>query len=253
MQDIVVIENLRKQGITYNDYDRLLIYEGIERKPRVLDKAPKRLSLQKAQDIKVYGCCSELIMTYNDLKGNIKLEQAVVDLKGVKRFCDVEVYIMLQALILHGITYTAERASACFDVFRVIATAPGDTITVNRVYDALSSYQPTSYQAGEIVKAIYVCLFDEKAPVLYWVSLCEFNGFYPNAIELGKKLIRDNCDTERDVEKFLRPIYKEAKEDTAFMDKLYKPATNKWLIPVLYKLYVEHPEVMETGGKGGFT
>lgn len=251
MKDIVVVQSLRKRGIGLSDMQEVLEYEAIERKPRVLDKAPKRLNLTKASDIEVYGCCAEFIMCFKDKKANINLEQATLDLRGVKRYCDTDVYFTLLSLIEQGFCYTADRAAACFDVFKVIMTTPGDTLTTKRVYDALTNYQPMNYYAEELVKAINVCLFNEKAPVLYWLNLCEFSGFYPKAIELGKNVIRDNCETEKDVEKFLRPFYKQAKDDKEFMDNLYKPGANKWLIPMLYFLREQHPEVLEPNSKGG--
>ena len=252
MNDPVVITSLRNRGVNLSDYAEILKYEAVERMPRTLDKAPKRLNLQKASEIQVYGCRSEFLMMFNDIKENTTLEQAVIDLKGNKRFCDVSVYIALLALIQSGFSYSAERASACFDVFKVIIMAPGDTLTTKRVYDALAAYTPSGYYAEELVKALNVCLFDEKPSVLHWLSLCEFNGFYPLAMELGKDVIRRNCAEEKDVEKFLRPLYKQAREDEEFISQLYKPAANKWLVPMLYYLHKNHPEVMEPGNKGGF-
>lgn len=252
MKDIVVIESLRKRGTGLGNMQEVLTYEAIERKPRVLDKAPKRLNFTKATDIQVYGCCSEFVITYNDLKSNISIEQATLDIKGNKRFCDVEVYLALQALIQQGFCNSADKAAACFDVFKIIMTTPGETLTTGRVYNTLKDYQPMNYYAGELIKAIQVCLFNEKLPVLYWINLVEYSGFYATALELGKEVIRENCETEKDVEKFLRPLYKEAKNDKEFIDSLYKPACNKWLIAMLYYLRKEHPEALEPSNKGGF-
>lgn len=251
MRDIVVIESLRKRGIGLNNMQEVLKYESVERKPRVLDKPPKRLVLTKAVDVKAYGCRAEFIMCYEDKKSSCKRETASLDLKGVVRYCDVDVYLVLQTLIEQGFCKIEERATACFDLFRTIMTTPGETLTVGRVYDALKEYTPTSYYAGELVKAIHVCIFNEKAPALYWMDLCEYTGFYRNAIELGKAVIRDNCETEKDVEKFLRPLYKQAKSDEEFISKIYTAGANKWLIPMIYYLKDTHPEVLESNTTGG--
>lgn len=251
MKDIVVIQQLQKRGTGLNQVNEVLQYEAIERKPRILDKAPKRLALTKASEINTYGCCSEYIMCYAELKSSTSMLQATIDLRGNKRFCDVELNIALRALIKQGITNIADRAAACFDVFKCIVMAPGDTLTVDRVYNALNVYQPMNYYAGELVKALNVCLYHEKAPVLYWVSLCELTGFYSKAIELGKDIIRKQCETEKDVDRLLRPLYKEAKDDAEFMKSVYKPAANKWLLPMLYLLKDTNPEALEPNATGG--
>ena len=254
MKDIVVIESLRKRGAGLQDVQEILQYEAVERKPRYLDKAPKRLSFNKASDIQPYSCYTEFFMHYDYIKESCQqLEQATLDLKGAKRFCDVDVYIALRALINTGVCNTEEKAFACFDLFKIIMMTPGDTLTAGRVKKTLDTYKPANYYAGELVKALYVCLFDEKISVLYWMSLCDISDFYKTAIELGKPIIRKNCETEKDVEKFLRPVYKQAKEDKEFMENVYTPGANKWLIPVLYLLKDEHPEALEpNSSEGGF-
>lgn len=244
MKDIIVAQSLRKRGVGLNDMDEILRYEAIERMPRILDKPPKRLNFNKAKDIEVYGCCSELTMCYKELKEACTYEQCKLDLKGKTRYCDVDVFLILQALINQSICNSKERAEACMDVFKVIMLTPGDVLTTARVYETLKNYQPYNYYAGELVKGIHICLFNEKAPVLYWVSLCDFTGYYKEAIELGREVIRQNCETEKDVEKFLRPLYREAKADEEFMSKIYKPGANKWLIPMLYQLSKNNPDIL---------
>lgn len=245
MKDIIVIQSLQKRGVGLGDVQEVLRYEAMERKARVLDKAPKRLNLTKSSDIQCYGCCSEFVMCYNDIRDSNKLEQATVNMRGISRFCDVEIYYVLQALIQQGFCKIEDRAAACFDLFRVIITTPGETLTTARVYESLQKYKPLNYYAEELVKGIGIAVYNEKAHVFYWVSLCEYTGFYAKAIEVGKQVIRDNCETEKEVEQFLRPYYKKAKEDEEFMSKVFKQGANKWLIPMLYYLKDTHPEVLE--------
>lgn len=252
MKDEVVVASLRKRGANINDMQEILRYEAIERQPRHLDKAPKRLSFVKAESIETYGCCSEFIMRYNDLRDQSKLEQATIDMHGHVRLCDVEVYLALKALIEQGFTNTEEIAMACFDVFKALMTAPGDVLTIGSVYSVISKPISDNYYVKELVNGLRVCLFNEKAPVLHWISLCESVGCYNKAIELGRDVISRNCKTEKDVEKFLRPIYKEASSDKEFMGKIYKPAANKWLIPMIYILQTEHPEVLDSSSPDGF-
>ena len=252
MKDIVVIQSLQKRGVGLGDINEVLKYEAMERKPRVLDKAPKRLVMTKASDIKSYGCCSEFIMCFNELKSSNSLEQATINMRGVSRYCDVDVYYVLQALIKQGFNVTEDRAEACFDLFRVIMTTPGEVLTSKRVEDTLAKYTPINYYSEELLKGIYVVLFDEKLPVIHWMSICEYNGFYTKAFELGKALVRSTCDTEKDVERLLAAEYKQAKNDEEFMAKVYTQGANKWMMGLLYKLKEKHPEVMDqnTSDKG---
>lgn len=252
MKDVVVAEQLRRRGFNpSNQMDELLRYEAIEREPRYLDKQPKRLSFTKASDITPYGCCAEFIFCFTSLKQNMSLEQGVIDLPQGRRFCDVEVFIALQALIQQCVTCVMDRSTACFELFRKIVMSPGDVITVQRVGNVLEDYEPSNYYEGELLKALQVCLFNEKQSVIHWIDLCEYSGFYDEAFSLGKDVIRNNCEDDKDVEKFLRPYMKAAREDKEFMKGLYKPAANKWLVPMLYYLKDTHPEVLEPCAKGG--
>lgn len=245
MKDIVVIQTLQKRGVGLGDINEVLRYEAVERKPRILDKAPKRLNMTKASDIQSYGCCSEFVMCFNEVKTSSNLEQAVIDLRGVRRYCDVDVYYVLQALIKQGFCMSENRAAACFDVFKVIMTTPGETLTTARVYESIKNYKALNYYAEELIKGINIALYGEKAPVLYWVSLCEYAGFYSKALELGKEVIRKNCESEKEVERFLRPYYKAAKEDKEFMEGVFTQGANKWMVPMLYYLKDKHPEALE--------
>lgn len=246
MKDVIVANSLRARGFDGSNMEELLQYEAIERMARVLDKPPKKLSFTKSSNTSVYGCCAEFILCYNNIKSGIKLEQAVLDLPNSRRYCDIEVFIALQALIQQGFTMIADRAVACFEVFKVIAMTKGDVLTVQRVGASLTAYVPKNYYEGELIKALQVCILNEKSSVVYWVGMCEYIGYYSRAIELGKDVIRSKCSTEKEVAEFLCPLYKEAKQDKEFMESLYKPAVNKWLIPMIYYLHKDYPEVLNS-------
>ncbi len=250
MQDIVVVQQLRKRGMNINNMEELLRYEAIEKKPRYLDKPPKRLSLARASSLNPYGCCAEFLMCYADLKKSLSSLTATVDIDGNPRPCDVEVFIALRALISQGYCCIEDRAQACFDVFACIVNSSKEAITLSGVYEAIKNYKSDNYYVKELIKALKVCLYNEKAPVLYWESQCECEGFYQLALSLGSEVIRKNCPTEKDVDKFLKPLYKQAREDKEFMKTVYKPVANKWLIPMLYYLKDSHPEALEPGSHG---
>lgn len=252
MNDPIVAAELAKRNFTSADFNTLLIYDSVSKKPRVLDKPPKRLSFKRPKDIQQLGFCSEFIIIFNQMKSETTLNECEIDLRGTVKKCGPNVFLALQTIIRQGFTFSKEKAEACFDLFKLIVMCDSTEITDQIVYDLLSDYQPQNYYAKELVKALRVCLFNEKVSVLYWLNLCEFTGFYSKARELGMKVIRESCTTEKDVETFLKPIYTEAKADEEFMSQLYKPACNKWLIPMLYYLRKEHPEALEPAGDGGF-
>ncbi len=251
MKDTIVLTELRRRGLTLANLDEILRYEAVEQKPRVLDKPPKKLSFVKASEITPYGCCAEYVLCYNDIKESTNLEQGIIDVPSGRHYCDTEVFVALQALIQQGYTMSAERSAACFELFKDIALLPEDVITVKRVEKMLMEFVPRSYYEGELLKALQVCLLNEKKPVIYWVSQCEYTGFYTYAFELGKDVIRSKCETEKDVDKFLRPLLKEARKDKEFMSGIYKQAANKWLIPMLYYLRDSNPEALDPNAKGG--
>ena len=245
MQDIVVIQSLQERGFDFRNVTEALRYEAPEHLPRILDKPPKRISLRKAKDVPVYGCKQEFIMAYNDLLREVSSDVFSLDFKGNLKYCDKEVFVALQTLITQSLCKTKERAEACFELFRIISTAPFDTLTLERIYTTLSSYTTTSYYAGQLLEALHVCLFNTDSVILYYNQLIEYSGFYKTAFDLGRDAVKRNCKTEKDVERYLRMFYNEAKADKDFMKHIYKPGANKWLIAVIYLLKDEHPEVLE--------
>lgn len=252
MRDIIVIQSLQSRGYGLDNIEEALQYEAVEHKPRVLDKEPRKVSINKAKEIYPYGCCSEFVMAYNDISKSANLDQATIEIKGVTRVCDVSVYVALKTLIVQGVSYCREKAEAFYNICRIIMTTPGDTLTRNRVFETLNKYEPEGYFEKELIKALGITLFNESLASLYWVSLCEDLGFYKDAIEKGKAVISESCKTEKDVTKFLNPLYKAAKEDQAFMSQVYKPGANKWLVAMLYYLR-DKPEYLNPGNaEGGF-
>lgn len=245
MRDVIVLQSLQERGVTLDDFQNLLKYEAMEQKPRVLDKAPKRLTFERPAEMVTYGCCSEFIIAYGSIKESAVVEQTYIDLRGNKRLCDKEVFWTLETLIKQGVTGTKERAEACFDLFKLIMTAKGDTLTVQRMYDVIIDYKYPPYYVQELINAIHVCVYNERLPVLYWLHNVENGGFYRHAVKLGIPIIRENCETEKDVEKWCKELYKVAKEDKEFMSQLYKPAVNKYLVAMLYHIKDSHPEALE--------
>lgn len=245
MQDIVVIESLRKRNFDFRNIEEALRYEAPEHMPRVLDKAPKKISIKKSTETPVYGCKAEFIMAYNDLLRDCNSEVYYLDFRGNKKYCDKQIFVLLQALITQSLTKSKEKAEAGFELFRLISTAPHDTLTVERVYTTLSSYVAKDYYAQQLLEAINACVFNTDSAVLHYIKLVEFSGFYKRAFELGKEIIKRNCKTEKDVERYLKMFYNEAKADKEFMKNIYKPGANKWLIATVYLLRDEYPEVLE--------
>lgn len=249
MQDIVVAQSLRNRGYTIKNVEEALVYEAIERKPRVLDKEPKRLVLNRAKDIQSYGCCNEFIISYQDVKNTAQLKEASVEVMGKVKGCDIEVFWTLKALIAQGVTCIEDKAEACYDLVRTIITTTGNPITKKDMFNILNTYASKSYYVQELIKGIKIAVYNVNLTSLYWVSLCDTNGFYEKALEIGQPIISKNCEKEKDVQKFLNPLYKKAKEDKDFMAKIYKPGANKWMVAMLYHIKDEHPEALEPGNK----
>lgn len=247
MHDVVVVEQLRNRGLISRPYSELLPYEAMERRARILDKPPKQITLSRVGEINPCGTAQKFIMIYNQLVSEGSLEMGTIDIKGAKRYCDVSVFYTLQTLIRLSMGKSLDLVKAACDVFKLIITHPCETLTEGVMYNLLRAYIPMNYYAGELVNGILIAVYKEESVALYWKSLCEFMGFYTDAIEPGMAVIKENCKNEKEVRSFLTKIYKEAKADEAFMSKLYKPAVNKWLVAMLYYLYPTKPELIDLG------
>ena len=236
MRDPVVIQNLRKQGFNFENVEELLRYEAIERKPRHLDKEPKRLTLKRADEAPEFGCKQEFIIVYNELSNDISGDVYTLNLNKVKKYCDREVFIVLQALIRHGVSYNKEIATACYDMFRIICTADSDIITKEKAYSILQPLRPSSYYGKQVYEAISFCLFGENPISLYWKEKAKYNGLYKAAYLKGCDVVSERCSTERDVDSLLRKAAKDAKADTEFMKSIYTQGISKEMLAMLYLL-----------------
>lgn len=245
MHDVVVVEQLRNRGMINRPYSELLPYEAMERRARILDKPPKQVTLSRVGEINPCGTAQKFIMIYNQLMSEGSLEMGTIDLKGNKRYCDVSVFYTLQTLVRLSMGKSLDLVKAACDIFRLIITHPCDTLTEGIMYGLLKNYIPVNYYASELVNGIQIAVYKEEAVALYWKSLCEFMGFYTEAITPGMKVIKENCKTEKEVRSFLTKLYKEAKANESFMSKIYKPAANKWLIAMLYYLHPTMPQLVD--------
>lgn len=236
MRDPIVIQNLQRQGFNFDNVEDLLRYEAVERKPRFLDKEPKRIAVKRAEEAPEFGCKQEFILVYNEISNETNGELFTIDLNRVKRYCDREVFIVLQTLIRQGVSYNKEIATACYDMFRYICTAEFDTVTKERVYQVLQPLRPVGYYGKQIYEALNFCLFGENPVVLYWKDKAKFNGLYKAAYLKGCEVIAEKCATEKDVDSMLRIAIKEAKADTEFMKSIYTQGISKELLGMLYLL-----------------
>lgn len=245
MHDVVVLEQLRNRGWLTKSYTELLPYEAMERRARILDKPPKQVTLSRVGEINPCGTAQKFTMIYNQLVTEGSLELGVIDLRGTKRYCDVSVFYTLQSLVRLSIGKSMDLVKAACDIFKLLIMHPCETLTEGVMYDLLKNYVPINFYAAELVNGIHIAVYKEEAVALYWKSLCEFMGFYTEAIEPGMKVIRANCKNEKEVRSFCTKLYKDAKADTEFMSKIYKPGANKWLIAMLYYLYPTMPKIVD--------
>ena len=252
MKDAVVINNLRSRGFDFNNIDEMLRYEAVERLPRILDKAPKRITIKKAKDVPVYGCKEEFLITYNSLLSETNGDMFRLDLNGVIKVCDKEIYVILQTLIRQGITYCEQLSNACYELFRVICTHNVDTLTVERVSQLIGQMKGTDYWAGQLLDAIRVCLFGDDPVIRYWTLIAQFSGLYRDCFEKGKDVLHEQCTTEKEVDAFVRKYYKEAKADKEFMRLTYTDGISKPLIAMLYYFKDKDEDALrvEDSGKG---
>lgn len=251
MKDFVVmqsLEDLRRSGNVL-PLEQILILDSMENKPRILDKAPKKLSFQKSTSSVKYGCREEFVTAYNYLSSNYNFEQYTIEFDNHVKFCDKEIFVTLHSLYMISNCNIQDKSIACADLFKWILTRPCDVYTTGKLKEELPKYTPINYWAGELMNGIKSCVYNVPSYVLLWETLCDFHGYYKEAIELGKGVIEQKCHSDDDVEQFLKPLRVEARNDEEFKSKLVKKGTNKYLTPMLYYLKDSHPEVLEaTGG-----
>ena len=236
MRDTVVIRNLQQRGFDFSDVSAVLRYEAVERKPRILDKEPKRVKLKRADDTPIFGCKQEFIIAYTELLKETSGEVYTLDLNKVQRFCDKEVFVVLQTLIRQGVSYNKDIATACYDLFRIIGTADFDTLTKERIYQVLSPIKPSNYWSKQLYEAVNYCLFGENPVVLYWKDIAKFNGLYKAAYIKGCDVVAERCKTEKEVATLLKDAAKEAKADKDFMSNNYTQGISKEMLGMLYLL-----------------
>lgn len=252
MRDTVVIKNLQERGFDFTNVEQMLIYESVERTPRFLDREPKRLSIKKVKDLPVFGCKQEFIIMYQQIMSETSGDVFTVDLNKVKRYCDKEVYVVLQALIRSSISYNQSIAENCYELFRVIVMQDVETLTIARVYEQLASIKSTDYWSGQLLSAIRFCLFGESPVALYWGNIAQFTGLYKECFERGRELIVSICKNEKEVDAFVRTNYKEARADKEFMKNTYTDGISKPMIAMLYVLSKDNPEVLKLEGGDGW-
>lgn len=251
MKDIVVIQRLQQRGFDFSNVEEMLRYEAVERQPRHLDAAPKRISLQRADNVQDFGCKQQFVMLYNQIMDETNGDVFQLDLGRLTRFVDKDVYVLLKTLIVNGVSYIEELSMACADLFILISKSEFDTITKARVYDLLQPLKSTGYYDKQILEAVKTCLFSSDPIALYWSHIANYTGLYRQALDSGCAYVVKNCATEKDVDKFVAENYKAAKADKQWFKNMYTDGVSKALIAAMYFLKEENPDVLiPDTGKG---
>lgn len=257
MEDGIVIQSLYNKGFDFTNREALLMYEAPEHKPRVFDKPPKRLTLNRVKPDTHYNTYNELVMSYENAVQTKPVESGTLNIKGLVRPCDAKIYYVLQALITESFTSVEAKAEACFELFRIIMTTPGEAVTVEAVRNVLDAYTPNEFYVGELYKAIRYVLFDENTLITHWLELINYSNIFTNAVNLGKKHVASFDDIAA-LDKWLREQYTLYKEDTDFYNTHAKEfkrlGVSKALISMIHYLSPTNPEVLDIGDiiPGGF-
>lgn len=241
MRDPIVHRNLLKRGYENVNSEDLNMYDLIQLKPRHLDKAPKRFSLNHSKDLEIYGCYAQYVMSYNKMT-ETPVEQGRIVLNGATKFCDVPVYYTLRTLAYQGFSKIADISSSCFNLFKEIAMLDCDTITVSRVYDLLKSYTTDNYYEKELIRGIKATLFADKAIGYYWVNKCCFEGLYTDCLRIGQEYVEKNFNSEKEVDAFIKEHAQAAKADKEFMKNIVK-GTNRYVYAMMYALRDTYPDI----------
>lgn len=218
MQDVVVLQRLRERGVSFADLDQVLIYESVEHQPRVLDKAPTRLSLARAEEGgPVYSIYLDYVSTYNKVKDEFPLEFGVFDIRGIRRQCDIEVFWTAQTLLSEGITAIPGKLRACSELFKLVFTTPCDGVLTKAVFlKRLEQFIPTDYYMQQMVKAIYRTAYEYSDATCEWLELSDFDHTFTNAVHKGVEYL-NSVPSTFDLQDFVKTNSAAAKNDADFM------------------------------------
>lgn len=241
MRDVVVIQRLRERGVSLADIDQVLLYESVEHKPRILDKAPSRLSLARTkEETPCYSVYLDYVGTYSLIKDEFQLEFGSFDVRGRKSQCDIEVFWTAQTLLREGITAIPAKLHACCELFKQVFTIPNDgLITKDMMLHQLDRFIPADYYTQQILKAIYRTAFEYPDLACEWIELTEFDRTFTNAMHDGVKYL-STVPADFDLKEFIKAGAAQAKADTTFMESIGKGfSSNKTkpaMIAMIYTL-----------------
>ena len=253
--DPIVLDAMKeKHGTVDTSSELYKCAERINSTQMKLTRPPKVLKLQSVSSYMQFGCCAEFINLYREKLATAP-DNTVCNIMGKDIACDKEVYVALTALGYGSIHVVRERAEACANIFKTIfVTAKDGALTVDRLYKTMREFKASTYYEKELVKAMNVCLFGENEAALFWLSMIDTLGFYQEAVNAGVQWITENKFDKKTLEALLKSNYYSAKENKEFMQKIYKPAANKWMIAMLYILQSTNPAVINVkpAGSDGF-
>lgn len=199
--------------------------------PEHLNQPPAKVGLKKAKEITKFGCQSEFIIAYSECVRTANTSAVPrLDVPGASRIMDLSVYNVLLTLIKSSVCKNPDRARAYFNIFLYIAQINCDTLTENRLFEALAQYAPMGVYENEIVKAIYRCVFGVNEIGVEWLDMAEFFNPYPDTMHKALDLIEKNCSDIKELKTYIKKIAEEMKAD-----KQFKKATmNKYMAPVVW-------------------
>lgn len=251
MRDVVVLQRLREKGVSFNDMDKILAYESVEHKPRVLDKAPTRLSLARAEDgCPVYSIYMDYISSYNKIKEEFPLEFGTFDIRGNKRQCDIEVFWTAQTLLHEGITAVPGKLRACAELFKLVFTTPGDGVLTKAVLlKRIEQFIATDYYMQQLVKAIYRTAYEYSDFSCEWLEMTEFDHTFTNAVHKGVEFL-NQAQSTFELQKFVKENAANAKADETFMESVGKAfSSNKTKPAMIAMIYFfrDTPGILDYG------
>lgn len=253
MRDPVVRNQLRKQNFDFSNTEEMVRYEAFEMMPRILDKEPCKLTLNRIDTTTTWGMKDVFKALYAQVMSDLNDPCCRLEFEGHNKTMDRQVFGVLKSLLLFGTTPEYELSHACFVVFNAIISCVSHHITVSCLYGALDSVKKEDYCITQIKDAISDLLFSDGGTVHKWrqMAKCE-TGFYGKALILGEQYIKEHNITAKELPKVLKEARSAAKQDKAFMKQLLRGVPSPDMIGMLYLLKDEHPEALIAESRGGF-
>lgn len=208
--DIAVARKLAATGMNQAT-DIIEKINAVERQPRHLDGPPDKFRTYRVDQSRItpFGVYRDYSTAYKQLYGSNKPKDSVIVINGEEVNCSYRTLIMLKSLIYCGVCRSADRATACKELFGAIISRRKNGQLTEDAY--IASLRDTGdYHRDEIVRAILDNVFTDKERIEISVKSAMKDKYNKTVLS------RLECNTVDEYDEEITKLYKKACADPDF-------------------------------------